>query len=218
MRTLGTLLLASCLALIAGLSNAANNTVATCPSATPGAVWGANTWLPCSAVVYASVPVAATAVVADMHGSVFSWMLASNVLAADEVWAENSTVTAGSWLTAVPPNFSFTPSGPVTPPVANGSQAVVSWTAPANFTDGTPVNVPLTYNVYRGTSAAALTKLTNVTGLTYTDPAGSATPITYFYAITATCPTCTESAQSNVVSKTIAAPALQAGAPAATIK
>jgi hypothetical protein len=100
---------------------------------------------------------------------------------------------------------------PVTPTYL--AQATLTWSAPTTNTSGSPITVPLTYNVYRGASAATLLKLTNVSALTYVDPAGSATPTTYFYAVTATCAGCTESADSGVVSDTIAAAALTPGAP-----
>jgi hypothetical protein len=111
---------------------------------------------------------------------------------------------------------------PVTPPVisppALPASAVLTWTAPTTDVNGNPLTVPLTYNVYRGAAATTLTLLTNVSAMTYTDPAGSSTPTTYFYAVTATCASCVESADSGVVSTTIAAPALQPSAPTLTVK
>jgi hypothetical protein len=102
------------------------------------------------------------------------------------------------------------------PPPPNANAAVLTWTAPTQNTDGTTITAPLTYNVYRGASATALTKLTSVSALTYTDPAGSATPTTYFYAITAV-EAGVESVDSGVVSKTIAAAALTPGAPTSLV-
>ena len=182
MRNLGTILLAACLAGFASLAGAAN-TVATCPTATPGTVWAKGAWLPCSANASGPIPLPATAIVADMStggcvgtcSTTFSWLLASNVKATDSVWSPSGNV----WITAVAANSLATVV--TTPPAGPSAQAIVSWSAPTAFTDGTPINVPLTYNVYRGSSATTLTKLTNVTGLSYTDPAGSATPTTYFY-------------------------------------
>jgi hypothetical protein len=94
---------------------------------------------------------------------------------------------------------------PAPPPPVLPAAANLSWTAPATFVDGTAITVPLTYNVYRGATAATLTKLTNVTGTVYTDPAGSAAATTYIYAVTALCAACTESADSGTVTVTIAA-------------
>jgi hypothetical protein len=209
------------LALLACVSVHAQ-TVASCPTATAGAAWAANAWLPCTpAATYIAQPVPATAIINDMRcpatgACALSWQNSSAVLPTDQVWVQTTAAPTGTWVLA----STLKLGAPITPipPSAYDAQAVVSWTAPASFTDGTSITMPLTYNLYRGTSATALTKLTNVSALTYTDPAGSATPTTYYYAVTATCSTCAESAQSGVVSKTIAAPKLTPGAPAATIK
>lgn len=204
---------------------ASAQTVASCPTAAAGSAWPSGSWLPCSSpATYLSAtsaqPVSATALVSDMRcpaagACVFTWQPASAVLPTDGVWAVTAAAPTGQWVLAKPPNFVTQTTPP--PSATYDAQAVISWTAPPAFTDGTSINVPLTYNVYRGTSPTALTKLTSVTGLTYTDPAGSATPTTYYYAISATCSSCTEGAESALVNKTIAAPALKPGAPAATI-
>lgn len=92
--------------------------------------------------------------------------------------------------------------------------ATLTWVAPTTYTNGAPITGALTYNVYRGATAAALTKLTSVTGLTYIDQAGSATPTTYFYAVTAVQPG-VESAETPTVSDTIQAPSLIPSPPTA---
>jgi hypothetical protein len=193
-------------------------TISTCPTATTGAAWAAGTFLPCTpAATYIAQPVPATAWVSDMRcpiapatGScVFSWQFPANVLSTDQVWAKTTAVPAGTWISA-----SLIIFAGASPP-ATKAQAVLTWVAPTLTVSGAPLpaGIALTYNVYRGASATTLAKLTNVSALTYTDPAGSTTPTTYFYAITATCATCTESADSGVVSATIIAPALQAAPP-----
>jgi hypothetical protein len=45
------------------------------------------------------------------------------------------------------------------PPPVFASSAVLTWIAPTQNTDGSVITVPLTYNVYRGTTATNLTKL-----------------------------------------------------------
>lgn len=110
-------------------------------------------------------------------------------------------------------SLGFGVSAAAPPPPSVAASAVVSWQAPTVDSAGNPLTIALTYNLYRGTSATQLTKLASVAGLSYTDPAGSATPTTYFYAVTATCPVCTESAESAIVSATLQASAIQPAAP-----
>jgi hypothetical protein len=86
-------------------------------------------------------------------------------------------------------------------------QAILTWTAPTQYTDGTPIpsTVALSYNIYQGTSATSLTKVaTGVTALTNTITTGLADGNTYFFAVTAVA-NGLEGAQSNVGSKTFAA-------------
>jgi fibronectin type 3 domain-containing protein len=78
-------------------------------------------------------------------------------------------------------------------------QLPVTWSAVTAFTNGAAVTIPLTYNIYRGPSTTALVQIGSSTTLGYTDTAVAA-GTTYFYAITATCTGCTESAKSVVVS------------------
>lgn len=126
---------------------------------------------------------------------------------ASKAWYSKTSATAG-WVAGVNP----LPAAPT-----YLASATLTWAAPAVDNQGNPLTVPLSYNVYRGAAATNLTKLTNTTALTYVDPAGSSTPTLYYYAITATCTSCVESAQSNVVSDTIAAPALATAAPVLTV-
>jgi hypothetical protein len=127
------------------------------------------------------------------------------------IWQENDGL---QWYSKATPTAAWSAGTATSPlPVAPPAQAVLTWTAPTTNTNGTPIIVPLTYNVYRGSSITTLRKLTTVAALTYTDPAGSATPTTYYYAVTATCAACTESADSGIVSDTIAAPPLTPAAP-----
>jgi hypothetical protein len=129
------------------------------------------------------------------------------------VWQKN---TAGDWYSKTATSWSAATT--VSPlPASVPTQAVLNWTAPATDTNGAPISVPLTYNVYRGLNATSMAKLTNVSGLSYIDPAGSTSPTTYFYAVTAV-QAGHEGAQSNVVSGTIAAPTLTPTAPTLAVK
>lgn len=81
--------------------------------------------------------------------------------------------------------------------------ACLSWTPPTQNTDGTPLTDLAGYRIVYGTSATTLTQVVQVAnaGITAYNLTGL-TPATYFFAVRAYTPTA-ESANSNVVSKTI---------------
>lgn len=91
-----------------------------------------------------------------------------------------------------------------TTPNAARDEARLSWTAPTQNTDGTPVGSPITYRVYRSGSATgtfAVQCQTNaVSASLMSQPVGA-----QFYRVTASVAG-VESGPSNVVSKTIVAP------------
>ena len=93
--------------------------------------------------------------------------------------------------------------GPFSIAVTAGS-ASLSWVAPVANTDGSILNDLAGYHIYYGTSATALTNQISVTGGSSTTyvVSGLATG-TYYFAVTAYTSAGTESAQSNVGSKTI---------------
>lgn len=171
-------------------------TVATCPTAKAGTAWAS--WLPCpTGVVYASLPLPASAIVSDLRGASASWAIASSVPATDQVWAKTAAVPAGQWVLAKAPNFALAaaiPPPPPPPPAPCSTPATLSWIAPVNA-DGSPAIVT-GYGVYSGASPTALAKVASVgpTVLTYQTTICAGT--TYF-AVTAT----GESAKSAVVSK-----------------
>lgn len=89
-------------------------------------------------------------------------------------------------------------------PVEAGT-ANLTWVAPTTRTDGAALTGPLTFKVYRGSSAAGVaastTAIATATGTSYTDtsaPAG-----TQFYAVTAVDAAGVESAKTNAVSVVI---------------
>lgn len=89
-----------------------------------------------------------------------------------------------------------------------GPSATLSWIAPTTNTDGTPITLPLTYNVYlgQGATVAACTlgttpALTGVTALTVTITSGLADGTTECGAVTAV-EGGVESAKSNTATKT----------------
>lgn len=89
-------------------------------------------------------------------------------------------------------------------------QAALSWSAPTQYTDGTPLpSAQLgSYSIYKGTTASNLAKIQEVPNLSYVDDnllAG-----TYFYAVSAKTVAGVESSLSAIGSKTItAAPSAQ---------
>jgi hypothetical protein len=90
---------------------------------------------------------------------------------------------------------------------AAAPSATLTWGAPTLYSDGTaiPAGVVITYNVYQGTSATALTKVASgVTALTDSITTGLVDGTTYYFAVTAVAGGL-EGAQSNVASKTFAA-------------
>jgi hypothetical protein len=86
------------------------------------------------------------------------------------------------------------------PPVPVLGTAQLTWSAPTANTDGTPIVGTLTYKVYHGLSAAALTDVVPVTGLTYTY--GNLASGTHYFAVSAVS-AAGESAKSSVKSKVV---------------
>lgn len=191
------------LALLASIGHAATATVTSCPTATAGTPWPASSWLPCpagTANVASSVlaPAPATALIADMRcaaGScVFSWQLASKILATDAVWNSSSTIwvpasTVGLPPPVVPPPVIVPPPSGSSTVTLNSGNVTLIWTAPTTNTDLSPIGTITGYNVYSGSSLpVALTKPVNSAPLSagtlaYTMlslPAG-----TYYFAVTA---------------------------------
>jgi len=91
---------------------------------------------------------------------------------------------------------------PATTP-ANGT-ATLNWVPPTGNTDGTPVTPLVGYHVFFGTSASALTQSIAVSGGTTTSyEITGLTAGTWYFAVAADATDGTESAQSNLGSKTI---------------
>ena len=170
-----------------------------------GTVWGISAAAPCMA---AWAPPGALSVLTKNGASdLTTCEVAELAYVGGVIWQVN---TAGNWYSWNGTAWSAATSASPIPP----SSAVLVWIAPTADTNGAKITVPLVYNVYRGASATELVKLTQVTGLTYTDPAGSTTPTTYYYAVTAV-QAGQESAMSQVVSATIEAPTLIPSPPTA---
>jgi len=92
----------------------------------------------------------------------------------------------------------------VTVTASNNGTATLTWVPPTQNTDGTPVT-PLTgYHIYYGTTAGALTQSIVVSGATTAtyEITGLASG-TWYFAVAAMAADGTESAPSNVGSKTI---------------
>jgi len=87
---------------------------------------------------------------------------------------------------------------------ANTDSATLSWTAPTENTDGTPVKDLAGYHVSYGTSPGELTKTITVAGATTTTCIISGlSEGTYYFAVVAYTETGTKSGDSNLASQTI---------------
>lgn len=84
---------------------------------------------------------------------------------------------------------------------AVGPSATLTWVAPTLNTDGTPITLPITYNVYQGASGAEASVQTGVSGLTVTLTAGLADGATVCWQLT-TVAGGVESARTNELCQT----------------
>jgi hypothetical protein len=81
--------------------------------------------------------------------------------------------------------------------------AVLTWTAPTQNVDGTPLTNLAGYKVYAGTASRSYGTPANISGAGTTTYTTSLTPGTWYFAISAVDSTGAESAKSNEVSKTV---------------
>jgi hypothetical protein len=193
------------------------NTVVIAPSVSlitdaAGNTWGINATAPCTATWAPKGDVAEVTVNGVLDAT--SCQVVEIAYVNGLIWQKNSQ---GNWYSKASPTAAWGAGTATSPLPTYAAQVVLTWAAPIDYTNGAVIAAPLTYNVYRGASATTLLKLTNVTGLTYTDVAGSATPTTYFYAVTAICAGCTESADSGIISATLAAASLTPAAPTSLV-
>jgi hypothetical protein len=111
------------------------------------------------------------------------------------------TGTNGSSSASIGPFTIVVKAPPATP--ATGS-ATLSWTAPTENTDGTPVSDLAGYHIYYGVSANQLTTAITITSASETSyVVGGLASGTYYFAVVAYTSAGLDSAQSNVGSKTI---------------
>lgn len=95
------------------------------------------------------------------------------------------------------------PPPPPPPPAATGT-AMLSWGAPTQNTDGSPLTDLAGFKVYHGSSAAALTDVRSVSGATALSYSFTALASgTHYFAVTAVSSSGAESALSVVGSKVI---------------
>jgi hypothetical protein len=112
---------------------------------------------------------------------------------------------ASASATAAPPPSAPAPPAPPAPPAspATGS-ANLSWTAPTENTNGTPLTDLAGYHIYYGTSAGAWTSTITILDATETSYVVSGLASgTYYFAVVAFNSEGIDSADSNVGSKTI---------------
>jgi hypothetical protein len=86
----------------------------------------------------------------------------------------------------------------------NNGTATLTWTPPTQNTDGTPVTTLSGYHIFYGTTEGALTQSIAVSGATTTSyEITGLSSGTWYFAVAADAADGTESAPSNVGSKTI---------------
>jgi len=122
----------------------------------------------------------------------------------DEGTSRAITITAsdGGTTASIGP-FTIDVTAPGAPPPATGS-ATLSWVAPTQNTNGTTVTDLAGFRIYYGMKAGALTKTIDVPGPTTTTYImGNLAAGTYFFAVAAYTTMGTESALSDIASKTI---------------
>jgi hypothetical protein len=130
--------------------------------------------------------------------------LTGSPTAADEGTTGAIAITASDGgTTASMAPFTIDVTAPATPPPTTGS-ATLSWVAPTENTDGTTVTDLAGFRIYYGTNAAALTQTIDVPEPSVTTYViGNLAADTYFFAVAAYTTTGTESALSNIASKTM---------------
>jgi hypothetical protein len=123
---------------------------------------------------------------------------------ADVGTSANITITAGNGTTnALLGPFTITVTAPPAPPPSATGSASLSWAAPTQNTDGSALTDLAGYKIYYGTTAGQLSQVIsiNATGSTSYVVTGLASG-TYYFAVAALASDGTESAQSDVGSKT----------------
>jgi hypothetical protein len=95
-------------------------------------------------------------------------------------------------------------SATVTVTASNNGTATLTWVPPTQNTDGTPVTTLIGYHIYYGTSAGSMTQSIVISSASTTsyEITGLASG-TWYFAVAADAADGTESAPSNVGSKTI---------------
>jgi len=92
----------------------------------------------------------------------------------------------------------------VTVTTSTNGTATLSWNAPTTNTDGTPVTGLTGYHIYYGITEGAMTQSVAVSGATTTSyEITGLTSGTWYFAVAADASDGTESAQSNIGSKSI---------------
>src|ERR1700734_1330650 len=124
------------------------------------------------------------------------------------IWQQN----AGSlWYSKTSPTVAWTPASGtlVSPlPAVSAPSAALAWSAVTTYSNGTPIpaSVAVTYNIYQGTSATSLVKVTTgVTAVSSTITTGLVAGTTYYWSVSAVAAG-PEGAQSNVASKVFPPP------------
>lgn len=164
----------------------------------------------------AGVPYAFTPTAADPDGDTLSWSITAkpagaifNIATGQLSWTPTAagswsniviTVTDSKGASASLPAFSITVS-----PAAPSGTAALSWVAPTQYTDGSgmPSTELAAFRIYRGTTAATLARIAELDGRAQDFMVQNLGSGTHYFAVTAVTLAGTESALSEVRSKTI---------------
>jgi hypothetical protein len=133
-------------------------------------------------------------------GTATQLRLTSLLVLALVLGACSESSSTGSTMTATPLTQSGTSSGTS----SSASSVTLTWVAPTDNTNGTPLTDLAGYHIHYGTSPDNLTQVIELAGTGNTEfELSGLTPGTYYFSITAYTTMGTESAESDVGIKTI---------------
>jgi hypothetical protein len=122
----------------------------------------------------------------------------------DDVGVSPASATSTATATSAAPPATSAPTSPAPPASPKTGSATLSWTAPTENTNGTPVTDLAGYHIYYGTTEGAWTSTITVLEATETSYVVSGlAPGTYYFTVVAFNTAGDDSPESNVASKTI---------------
>jgi hypothetical protein len=162
------------------------------------------------------VPYAFTPTASDPDGDALSWSITAkpggasfSISTGQLTWTPTVAGTWGSIVITVTDSKGASASLPAfsitVPPQAPSGTAALSWVAPTQYTDGSgmPSSELAAFHIYLGSSAATLSRIAELDGGAQNFTVQNLGTGTHYFAVTATTLAGTESALSEVKSKTI---------------